>query len=536
MVGGNWTNVLTGTDNNGADYIKPINTNPAVASVFRVGVNNIPNAIILGAGGGTLDTPSPVTSPVTYSGTISGPGSLTKTSTGTAILTGTNTYSGGTTVSNGTLAANSASALGTLASVTVSSSGTLSIGVNQTISALAGTGAVTLNGNALTVGGTDNLSSTFGGVIADGTSAGPFGLFKAGNGTLTLTGANTFTSTTAVTAGSLIVNGSLSSLSSVIVNGTGVLGGTGTVGKVQNSATVNPGVPGTPGALTVASNLTLGPGSLVLDLTNASTFDSVIANGSTDITGTSLSLNIGTGVINNGDTFTIIDVPAAGAVVTGTFVNLPTSGSTFTVGSQTFSINYAGGPNNNDVVLTAVTSAAVSVTSVVRNGGIAYINSSLATAQHSMVENLVYSFSSAVSLSASNFTITGLAGSGTTIVPTLNVAHNGASTVWTVTFSGAGVNPTTNSIGDGEYQVILGGVPGLTNNTYDFFRLLGDMDGTGLVNIADFNTVVGSFLRATNDPAYLGAADLDGDGAVGIADINLLIGNFLHSVPQPLPN
>ena len=62
------------------------------------------------------------------------------------------------------------------------------------------------------------------------------------------------------------------------------------------------------------------------------------------------------------------------------------------------------------------------------------------------------------------------------------------------------------------------------------------MDGTGLVNIADFNTLVGTFLRATNDPAYLGAADLDGDGAVGIADINLLIGNFLHSVPQPLPN
>ena len=64
----------------------------------------------------------------------------------------------------------------------------------------------------------------------------------------------------------------------------------------------------------------------------------------------------------------------------------------------------------------------------------------------------------------------------------------------------------------------------------DFFRLMGDMDGNGQVTIADFSTMVGTFLRATTDPAYLGADDLDGDGTVGIADINLLVGNFLHSV------
>ena len=532
MVGGNWTNVLTGTDNNGADYLKPINTNPAVASVYRIaGATNIPNAIVLGAGGGAIDS----VSPVTFSGSVSGTGSLTKTSTGTAILTGTNTYSGGTTVSSGTLGSNNVSALGTLAAVTVNSIATLSLGVNQTISALAGTGTVTLNGNALTVGGIDNLSSSFGGVIADGTSTGTFGLAKVGSGTLTLTGANTYTGLTTVSAGSLLVNGSLNTTGTVSVVGTGILGGTGTVGNVTNSGIVNPGVPGTPGALTVAGNLTLGPGSLVLDLTNTNTYDRVIANGGANITGTSLSLNIGTGVISNGDSFTILDVPAAGAVVTGTFVNLPTSGSTFTVGSQIFSIDYAGGPNHNDVVLTAVASGgAVQVTSTTQNGGIAYVNSVLEPAQHSMVENLVYSFSSAISLSPSNFTITGI--NGTTAVPTLNISSNGPNTVWTVTFTGTGVNTATHSIGDGEYHVVLGGVSGLVSNTYDFFRLMGDMDGNGQVDITDFSTMVGTFLRATNDPAYLGADDLDGDGTIGIGDISQLVGNFLHSVPTPLPH
>ena len=439
--------------------------------------------------------------------------------------------------------------IGDALSATSSTSDTIlvSAGTYSESPILAGTQTLALNGDVVVdsidsaVGSTIDLRThnlTTGDAAGANTLAGLVtgagGLTKVGSDTLAITANDNYSGGTTVSAGSLLVNGSLNTSGTVSITGSGILGGTGTVGNVTNSATVNPGVPGTPGALTVAGNLTLGPGSLVLDLTNTSTFDSVLANGSTNITGTSLSLNIGTGVINSGDTFTILDVPSASPVVTGMFVNLPTSGSTFTVGSQTFSINYAGGPNNNDVVLTAV--SPVSVTSTIQNGGIPYINNTLAAAQHSMIENLVYSFSSAINLSPSNFTISGLAGSGTTIVPTLNISANGTNTVWTVTFTGAGVDTTTHSIGDGEYQIVLGGVSGLTSNTYDFFRLMGDMDGTGLVNIADFNTMVGTFGRATNDPAYLGAADLDGDGTIGIADINLLIGNFLHSVPQPLPN
>jgi dockerin type I repeat protein len=63
---------------------------------------------------------------------------------------------------------------------------------------------------------------------------------------------------------------------------------------------------------------------------------------------------------------------------------------------------------------------------------------------------------------------------------------------------------------------------------------MGDMNGDGVVNISDFSTLVGTFLRTSTDPAYLGADDLDGDGTIGIADVSALVGNFLHTVPLPL--
>jgi hypothetical protein len=332
-------------------------------------------------------------------------------------------------------------------------------------------------------------------------------------------------------AGSLIVNGSLSNSSTVSISGAGILAGSGSVGNVTNLGVVNPGSPGAPGTLTVGGNLTLGTGALVLDLSNAAA-DSVAAAGSVvNITGATLSLNVGT--VTPGESFTILTVPGASGGLTGTFNGLDgTAGhNTITAGGQTFTISYAGG-DGNDITLTATGVASPSIVSTVLNGGIAYVANALAPNQHSMVENVVYSFSSAVSLSASNFALTGI--NGTTTVPNVNVS--GSGTVWTVTFSGAGVNPLTNSIGDGEYELVLSGVAGLATNTYDFYRLFGDLNNNGSVDVQDFSTLVGSYLRSAGDPLFLGALDVDHDGTIGTTDFSQFTGNYLKSVPAPLPN
>ena len=68
--------------------------------------------ITLNAGGGTLDTTGPS---ATFSGTITGPGRLTRAgSTGSIILTGNNTYAGGTTIASGILQIGNGGATGSI--------------------------------------------------------------------------------------------------------------------------------------------------------------------------------------------------------------------------------------------------------------------------------------------------------------------------------------------------------------------------------------------------------------------------------------
>jgi hypothetical protein len=301
--------------------------------------------------------------------------------------------------------------------------------------------------------------------------------------------------------------------------GSGTLGGAGTVGTVNNiSGIVDPGSPGFPNALSV-NNLTLGPGTLVLDLSDtAPGSDSVNVLTSADITGATLSLNVGTVVA--GDTFTILNIPIGG--LTGSFVGLPSTNSTFEVGGVTYTINYAA--DGGTAVTISGGASTPSVSSTMLNGGIALLHSSLAPNQHSMVENIVYSFSQAVNLSSSDFTLTGI--DGTTTVPNVNVS--GSGTNWTVTFSGLGVNALTNSIGDGDYQLVLSGA-GLTTNTFDFYRLYGDIKGDGDVSTTDFSFLVGTFLRSAGDPLYLGALDVNNDGTIGTFDFSAFTSNFLKT-------
>jgi autotransporter-associated beta strand protein len=155
-------------------------------------------------------------STLTVGGNISGNSALTKSGLGSLILGGSNSYSGGTIIAGGNVTVNSGASL---------SSGDLTLGQTganntlitlnnaaQSIGNLATTWAatsgsetqtLTLNGTALTINETGNTTfgAQGGGPTASITGAGS--IIKAGTGTLTLTGSNSFTGAATISAGTL---------------------------------------------------------------------------------------------------------------------------------------------------------------------------------------------------------------------------------------------------------------------------------------------------------------------------------------------
>jgi autotransporter-associated beta strand protein len=285
----------------------------------------------------------------TYSGTLSGGGSLTKTGAGTLTLSGVNSYSGGTTVNEGTLKLELGGRAGTetLGSFVVVGGATLNLdNTNTTVGGyyptnvvISGAGAVTktgvgsidlwvgttsltgftgtmdvqqgalrLNGiynngnmgqatlniangatfdlraasnlsvDKLTGSGTldqsynsgpglsvtvgsNNGSSTFDGVIQN-SSGQAMSLTKAGSGTLTLTGTNSYDGATNVNVGKLVINGDNSGATGAVTVANGAtLGGIGTVGGATTiSGTHTPG--NSPGVQSFSSDLSYAATSI----------------------------------------------------------------------------------------------------------------------------------------------------------------------------------------------------------------------------------------------------------------------------------
>jgi autotransporter-associated beta strand protein len=139
-----------------------------------------------------------------------------------------------------------------------------------TIGSIEGNGNAFLGSNNLTAG-SNNMNTTFSGVIQDGGLIHGTGgsLTKIGTGTLTLSGANRYTGNTKISGGVLQVDGSITS--NTAVNSAGTLAGTGTIhGNVTNNGgTVRPG--DAPGTLTVTGNYTQQASStLLIDIAGAS--------------------------------------------------------------------------------------------------------------------------------------------------------------------------------------------------------------------------------------------------------------------------
>ena len=139
----------------------------------------------------------------TYSGTLTGPGGLTKTGAGTLWLSASNNFAGTTNVNGGTLGVANAAALqnsavnvGANTNIVFSVSGTGGTTV-ASVGGLSGTGNLNLGSAVLTVGA-NNANSNFPGSLSGGN-----GLTKAGSGTLVMTGVNTYGGPTVINAGTV---------------------------------------------------------------------------------------------------------------------------------------------------------------------------------------------------------------------------------------------------------------------------------------------------------------------------------------------
>ena len=232
ILGNNgFINVAGGTGN-------VVNTQTIQGSVVLAGNGRFSN--YSGNGGGGLliitgDVTGGATGALTLEGTntdnnrISGniadgtaPLAVTKDEAGMWILSGNNTYTGTTRISAGTLVLENGSAIKDTGAVSLDNVAGVALklnNANETIGSLSGGGAlggnVNLTNFTLTTGG-DDTSTTYAGVISGAGGA----LTKIGNGTLTLTGINTYAGLTTVTAGELDLNTAGTAIAgSLTVNG-----------------------------------------------------------------------------------------------------------------------------------------------------------------------------------------------------------------------------------------------------------------------------------------------------------------------------
>jgi autotransporter-associated beta strand protein len=252
-------------------------------ATFSIGANR---GITLGTSGGSLRPNGGTT--VTVASVIDGPGSLTNAGPGAVTLSGLNTYAGGTILSGGQLNINNPSALGSGALTIASScaidntSGSPMVLANHSMAwngnfKFLGTQNLDLGAGPVTLGGNRQVTVTANTLAIGGAIGGNYSLSKFGNGTLVLSGINTYTGTTNIVVGALVVNGSLGGGPVVLNGGNCSLGGSGSIGgdvTAYSGSTISPG--DGIGMLTLSGKLTLNGGSrLNFDLATPGSSDQI---------------------------------------------------------------------------------------------------------------------------------------------------------------------------------------------------------------------------------------------------------------------
>ena len=225
---------------------------------------------------------------------IGSTGSLTKQGVGTLLLSAANSYSGGTTNWSGVLALGGDNVLGT--GKVVLYGGTLA---SDGVAARALTNAITLAYNAqfgsgvgsgdLLLSGTMDMGTyvrtltASNSTIISGAMTNSAGFVKMGNGTLTLSGANTFSGTSVLNAGTLALGGANVLGSSVVTLGGATLASDGATARTLTNF-ITLGADSQFGSATGTGNLTLtgtinnGTTNRTLTVLNTTTFSGALTN------------------------------------------------------------------------------------------------------------------------------------------------------------------------------------------------------------------------------------------------------------------
>jgi hypothetical protein len=270
-----------------------------------------------------------------------------------------------------------------------------------------------------------------------------------------------------------------------------------------------------------------GTGSLVAELngtTVATQYDQLKVNGTVSLGGP-LTAQL-TYAAKNNDTFIIIDNNGTGDAVTGTFNGL-IEGATFNVNSATVQISYKGG-DGNDVTLKVIsppTAAAPKVSGIQVNDG---------SAQRSRFTSLRVTFDQIVALPSTPATAFELKRQSDNAVVTLSptIDNSGSGTVVTFTFTGGPLD--YGSLADGRYTLtaktaLIGSAGGALDGdgngtggddylligdpaTNKLFRLFGDGDGSGQIDLLDFAAFRGAYGSLSS------AFSFDGTGPVDLVD------------------
>ena len=227
------------------------------------------------------------------------------------------------------------------------------------IGSLEGDGPVLLGANNLTIG-SNGMTTTFNGV-----SSGSGSITKTGEGTLLLSGPNTYEGGTTVADGALVVANQIGSgtgsgpvdVDAGSLGGSGIIAGAVTVGTGSGTgAFLTPGI-GTSKQVTLTTQNALTFNS---DATYTYTFkgnrnrvrnDVVIANGVTINGGTIAISSSSQNRVRRGMVLTVISNTSANPI-SGTFSNLP-DGAIINVNGNNLQASYSGG-DGNDLTLTVV--------------------------------------------------------------------------------------------------------------------------------------------------------------------------------------